>query len=123
MEAIDLARSALNQFCSVFFLLLNLTLDFSQVYDVTSFVSRHPGGVDQIMLGAGHDVTQILEAYHCTEVFKYVSIKAHACFNNICTIAIIVVIALHFKLDIWIWLTNSLSRTTKGQPNLGYWLC
>ena len=35
-----------------------------QVYDVTEFVSRHPGGVDQIMLGAGRDATQLFESYH-----------------------------------------------------------
>ena len=49
------------------------TLYVSQVYDVSSFVNRHPGGVDQIMLGAGHDITQILEVYHPTEVLEYVS--------------------------------------------------
>ena len=86
MEAIDLACSALSHFCSVrlFFFCLIYSPNcvyFSQVYNVSSFVSRHPGGVDQIMLGAGHDVTQILEAYHSTEVFKYVSSKA--CSNNI----------------------------------------
>ena len=46
---------------------------FPQVYNVSSFVSRHPGGVDQIMLGAGRDVTQLFEAYHLhssAEVYK-----------------------------------------------------
>lgn len=44
----------------------------SQVYDVSSFVSRHPGGVDQIMFGAGRDITQLFESYHSLEVYKYV---------------------------------------------------
>lgn len=35
-----------------------------QVYDVSGFVSRHPGGVDQIMLGVGRDATQLFESYH-----------------------------------------------------------
>eukprot|EP00731_Ephydatia_muelleri_P000259 Em0001g259a len=41
-----------------------------KVYDVSSFVSRHPGGVDQIMLGAGRDVTQVFESYHSFETHK-----------------------------------------------------
>ena len=41
--------------------------DFAQVYDVSSFVSRHPGGADQILLGAGRDVTQLFESYHSSE--------------------------------------------------------
>eukprot|EP00731_Ephydatia_muelleri_P023135 Em0015g718a len=41
-----------------------------KVYDVSSFVSRHPGGVDQIMLGAGRDITQLFESYHPSETYK-----------------------------------------------------
>ena len=41
--------------------------DSAQVYDVSSFVSRHPGGADQILLGAGRDVTQLFESYHSSE--------------------------------------------------------
>ena len=43
---------------------------FLQVYDVNSFVSKHPGGVDQILCGAGRDITQVFESYHNTEVAK-----------------------------------------------------
>lgn len=41
-----------------------------KVYDVSSFVERHPGGVDQIMLGAGRDVTQLFESYHSVDTYK-----------------------------------------------------
>ncbi|TPX39305.1 hypothetical protein SeMB42_g06381 [Synchytrium endobioticum] len=34
------------------------------VYDVTKFASRHPGGRDLILLGAGRDCTQVFETYH-----------------------------------------------------------
>ncbi|KAF9435464.1 sphingolipid delta-4 desaturase [Entomortierella beljakovae] len=34
------------------------------VYDVTKFLSRHPGGVDTLLLGAGRDVTPVFEMYH-----------------------------------------------------------
>ena len=41
-----------------------------QVYNVNEFVSRHPGGVDQIMLGAGRDITQVFESYHRLDIAK-----------------------------------------------------
>lgn len=46
---------------------------FTQVYDVSSFVSRHPGGADQILLGAGRDITQLFESYHNLEMSKFVT--------------------------------------------------
>ena len=39
---------------------------------MSSFVSKHPGGVDQILCAAGRDITQVFEAYHNPEVAKYV---------------------------------------------------
>ena len=45
-------------------------LSVFQVYDVSSFVSSHPGGVDQIMMGAGRDITQVFESYHKLEIAK-----------------------------------------------------
>lgn len=33
-------------------------------YDLREFVPRHPGGVDAIMLGQGHDCTELYESYH-----------------------------------------------------------
>lgn len=33
-------------------------------YDLRSFVSRHPGGVDAICLGQGHNCTELFESYH-----------------------------------------------------------
>ena len=45
---------------------------YFQVYDVSSFVSQHPGGMDQIMLGAGRDITQLFESYHKVDTVKYV---------------------------------------------------
>ena len=35
-----------------------------KVYDVSGFLPRHPGGPDQLMYGAGKDVTQLFESYH-----------------------------------------------------------
>ena len=35
-----------------------------QVYNVSSFVDHHPGGLDQILHGAGRDITQLFESYH-----------------------------------------------------------
>ena len=37
---------------------------YLQVYDVSSFIEKHPGGVDQLLLGAGRDVTVLFESYH-----------------------------------------------------------
>ncbi|KAG0206300.1 sphingolipid delta-4 desaturase [Mortierella sp. GBA30] len=34
------------------------------VYDVTKFLNRHPGGVDTLLLGAGRDVTPVFDMYH-----------------------------------------------------------
>lgn len=41
-----------------------------KVYDVSEFVRKHPGGADQIMLGAGRDITQLFESYHKLEIAK-----------------------------------------------------
>lgn len=42
----------------------------TQVYDVSKFLARHPGGSEQLMLGAGRDVTQLFESYHPFDVYK-----------------------------------------------------
>ncbi|CAG8446338.1 8031_t:CDS:10 [Cetraspora pellucida] len=34
------------------------------VYDITSFIERHPGGDDILLLAAGRDITQAFETYH-----------------------------------------------------------
>ena len=41
-----------------------------KVYDISGFVSRHPGGAEQIMLGAGRDITQLFESYHKDKIVK-----------------------------------------------------
>ena len=41
-----------------------------KVYDVSSFVEKHPGGPDQIALGAGRDISQLFESYHSEKAFK-----------------------------------------------------
>ena len=41
-----------------------------QVYDVSGFIERHPGGVDQLMLGAGRDITSLFESYHDLNIYK-----------------------------------------------------
>ncbi len=49
----------------VFFLL------FLQVYDVTKFVDVHPGGRDQLIAGAGRDVTMVFRSYHKPDTYKF----------------------------------------------------
>ncbi|KAI9176041.1 hypothetical protein H9P43_006405 [Blastocladiella emersonii ATCC 22665] len=39
-----------------------------KVYDVTNFISRHPGGEDVMLLGIGRDSTQVFEMYHQLKV-------------------------------------------------------
>ncbi|XP_062520830.1 uncharacterized protein LOC134195765 [Corticium candelabrum] len=41
-----------------------------RVYDLTKFIDKHPGGIDQMLLGAGRDVTQVFEMYHDFSVHK-----------------------------------------------------
>jgi len=41
-----------------------------KVYNVTSWVSKHPGGVDTIVLNGGRDATQLFEAYHPIKVYS-----------------------------------------------------
>ena len=55
--------------CSRQLAVINMWL---QVYNVTSFASKHPGGVDQILCAAGRDITQVFEAYHNPEVAEWV---------------------------------------------------
>ena len=43
-----------------------------QVYDVSSFVAKHPGGMEQIMMGAGRDITVMFESYHSFNIYKWV---------------------------------------------------
>ncbi len=37
---------------------------------MSSFVARHPGGVEQILAGAGRDVTQVFKSYHKSDTFE-----------------------------------------------------
>jgi cytochrome b involved in lipid metabolism len=41
-----------------------------KVYDLTTFIDEHPGGLDQILLAAGRDVTHVFETYHDFSVYK-----------------------------------------------------
>lgn len=41
-----------------------------KVYNVSEFVTAHPGGVEQIMMGAGHDITHLFNAYHKPDTIK-----------------------------------------------------
>ncbi|XP_011404460.2 PREDICTED: acyl-lipid (8-3)-desaturase-like [Amphimedon queenslandica] len=43
-----------------------------KVYDVSSFVPNHPGGVDQIMMASSHDITNIFELYHKPETVNHI---------------------------------------------------
>ena len=47
-----------------------LSVIIVQVYDVSSFVNHHPGGLDQILYGAGRDITQLFESYHPFSAYK-----------------------------------------------------
>ena len=42
------------------------------MYDVSQFIAEHPGGTDQIMLGAGRDITVMFDPYHPLDTHKYV---------------------------------------------------
>jgi cytochrome b involved in lipid metabolism len=42
----------------------NLWLIHGRAYDLDSFVERHPGGVEAILLGRGRDCTALVESYH-----------------------------------------------------------
>lgn len=33
-------------------------------------MARHPGGIEQIMMGAGRDITQVFESYHSFSVYN-----------------------------------------------------
>ena len=41
-----------------------------RVYNVSSFVDHHPGGLDQILYGAGRDITTLFESYHPFSAYK-----------------------------------------------------
>ena len=47
-----------------------LSVCIVQVHDVSSFVDHHPGGLDQILYGAGRDITQLFESYHPLSAYK-----------------------------------------------------
>lgn len=40
-----------------------------KVYDVTSWVAKHPGGEDPLVLNGGRDATQLFEAYHPVRLY------------------------------------------------------
>ncbi len=46
-----------------------------KVYDASGFLARHPGGCDQLMLGAGRDITQLFQSYHKPGTAKLIGEK------------------------------------------------
>ncbi len=38
---------------------------------MTSFLSQHPGGRDQLLLGAGRDATVVFDSYHKETTTKF----------------------------------------------------
>jgi hypothetical protein len=48
-----------------------LHLQTLQVYDVSGFIEKHPGGARQLLLGAGRDITMVFESYHHFNISKY----------------------------------------------------
>jgi hypothetical protein len=45
-------------------------IHLDNVYDVTDFLSSHPGGQELLLLAAGRDITELLEMYHCFSLEK-----------------------------------------------------
>lgn len=43
-----------------------------RVYDISSFIAQHPGGSEQIMLGAGRDCTHLFRSYHGLNMAKLI---------------------------------------------------
>eukprot|EP01118_Nematostelium_gracile_P009367 TRINITY_DN3148_c0_g1_i1.p1 TRINITY_DN3148_c0_g1~~TRINITY_DN3148_c0_g1_i1.p1 ORF type:complete len:448 (+),score=87.19 TRINITY_DN3148_c0_g1_i1:72-1415(+) len=41
-----------------------------KVYNVTSWIPKHPGGSDTIVLNGGRDATQLFEAYHPIKIYS-----------------------------------------------------
>jgi len=41
-----------------------------KVYNVTSWIPKHPGGEDTLVLNGGRDATQLFEAYHPTRIYS-----------------------------------------------------
>ncbi len=37
---------------------------------MSSFVAHHPGGAEQILAGAGRDITQVFKSYHKSDTFE-----------------------------------------------------
>ena len=46
-----------------------------KVYDASGFLTKHPGGCDQLMLGAGRDITQLFQSYHKPGTAKLIGEK------------------------------------------------
>ena len=46
-----------------------------KVYNVTSFLEKHPGGSEQLLLAAGRDVTYFFDSYHSKETRRLVAQK------------------------------------------------
>lgn len=42
------------------------------MYDVTGFLDKHPGGRDQLLVGAGRDASVVFDSYHKGSIEKYV---------------------------------------------------
>ena len=46
-----------------------------KVYDASGFLAKHPGGCDQLMLGAGRDIKQLFQSYHKSGTAKLIGEK------------------------------------------------
>ena len=46
-----------------------------KVYDASGFLDKHPGGCDQLMLGAGRDISQLFRSYHKSGTAKLLGEK------------------------------------------------
>ena len=46
-----------------------------KVYNVSAFLDKHPGGANQLMFGAGRDITQLFQCYHKLGTSKLIEEK------------------------------------------------
>lgn len=54
-----------------------------KVYDITKFISRHPGGRDVLLISAGKDATTVFETYHSLDEEKAKKVLSKFCIGTL----------------------------------------
>ena len=72
------------------------------MYDVSGFIKQHPGGVDQLLMGAGRDVTILFESYHKPKIRKLVALQNYDCTSSMGWL----VIAIQGSGEVLCWRVN-----------------